>query len=249
MISDKILERVKNLLSLANSDNAHEANLALERAHDMIREHNIKDADLFKKEKKEITVDCEIVPLAEYGYPWSRSLFTAVARAYHCKPIYIKVPSKINPVKENYAANLFGTKGDRETVKLMYSFAVDAKMRIQKTELKRAKKEREYEFELLGANAYMRDFNYGVVAGMCATLREIADHNDKDKETKGSAYGLVLVTTAIKVKELFDKKYPDTKKMRGGSPQGTGANNRGYEKGSQVGFNKQVSGQTKGYLK
>ena len=122
MSANKILNRVKNLLDLAGSDNEHEATLALLHAHKLIREHNISEAELNKDKEKTISVGCEVVELYEYGYPWSRNLFGKVAQAYHCRAIFIRVRSKINPTKENYAGHLFGTEGDRATVKMMYTY-------------------------------------------------------------------------------------------------------------------------------
>ncbi len=244
MSADKILNRVKNLLDLAESDNENEANLALARANDMIREHNISEAELNKDKQKTITVDCEVVDLHEYGYPWSRNLFSHVAKAYHCRAIFIRVQSKINPTKENYAGHLFGTEGDRATVRLMYDYAAEAKKRISKSERKKFKNRYANNDS---TNQHMRGFNYGVVDGMCETLFRISKQNRQDKQSEG-AYGLVLVSTAKKVNTLFSEKYPTTRSLGGDRSGGSWAREQGRSEGSKVSFNKQTSGRVSGYL-
>ncbi len=249
MISDKILKKVKNLLELGQSDNPHEAKLALENAHKLIREHSISDAELNKEDEKEIVVDFEKVKLAEYGYPWSRDLFNSVARAYHCDMICIEVsvhcPKRTTKERKDIWAHLVGTKGDREMVKLMYNFAVEAKERIVRAERKRIKINA-VEFET-SLEIHIRSFSYGVVMGMRKTLVEIENQNSKDKESKG-AYGIVLVTTATKTKELFDKVYPKTSSMSSSRSRNTVAREQGYEQGKGINFNKQMSGKVIGLL-
>ena len=165
MIPEKVLSKVKKLLKLAQSDNLNEANLAMENAHKLIREHGISDAELTREDKEKITVDFEIVPLPNYGYPWARSLFQAISHAYHCEVIFIKVASSINFEKENFAGHLFGTNGDRETVKLMFDFAVEAKVKIAKVERNFIKDD-----AWVNKSVHMREFTNGIIDGMCRNL-------------------------------------------------------------------------------
>lgn len=246
--NNKWLDRVKKLLELAESDNAHEAQLAMQRAHEIIREHNISEAELTKDDEKPIEIDHEVVELYEYGYPWSRNLFNAVAQAYHCKTIFIRVRSKINNTKENYAGHLFGTDGDRATVKMMYTYAADMKKKLGKMELKRFNAEdAENSYPYTPKSTHMRSYNYGVVDGMCETLRGIRDQNRTDKESTG-AYGIVLVSTEKKVKEAFKVEYPKTKKLSGDRSGQSSARSSGRAQGSKVSFNRQATGRNAGYL-
>lgn len=57
MAPETILERVKRLLALAQSDNEHEASLALARAEELMAEHNIKEAELAEADRETASVD------------------------------------------------------------------------------------------------------------------------------------------------------------------------------------------------
>ena len=46
MSKEKIFERIRNLLRLSESDNPHEAELALKRANEMMKEYCVEEHEL-----------------------------------------------------------------------------------------------------------------------------------------------------------------------------------------------------------
>ena len=56
------------------------------------------------------------------------------------------------------------------------------------------------------------------------------------------------MTTAEKIQASIDEKHPETHDLRGSVPKITEATLRGYEKGKEVGFNKQTTNKVAGYL-
>jgi len=250
MTTQDILERVRKLLELGKSDNQNEAELAINKAHQLMRDHAISEAQLFKGTEKDINVNHSDVILPDNGKPWTRGLFMNIAEAFHCQPIFLQ---RYQEGKKNasFYVRFFGTSGDIATVHLMWNFALDCKDRIMETERKEIRANRRIIHDSF--RVYMNSFQSGIIDGMSTTLEGIKEQKRKDKHTQTpdteKTYSLVLIKTEEKVSKAFKKMYPKTSRT---SVSGSANSNAGYSNGntagSQVGFNKRASGGSRGLI-
>jgi hypothetical protein len=80
---EKLIERIRKLLALANSPNENEAAAAMEKAQSLLAEHNLNMDEVAEKNATgpKVTVDSE---LKSHSRPWRRQLGTALAKLYFC---------------------------------------------------------------------------------------------------------------------------------------------------------------------
>ena len=245
MVKEDVIAKVKKLLKLSESDNEHEANLALQKASQMMREHCISEAQVqgASKEKLE-SIDCENIHFPSNTKNWSQSLAAAVAKAFGCKVVFTGSGSTYNT---KYTMRTFGTATDRATVQVMLDYSYATVNRLVKKEQKRLKIEEPWE----NVKRYSHNFRVGLAVSMRSTLAEIAKQNVKEVDDK-TQYGIILYDKSKRVEALFKEKYPNKLKAMGSLSTRGSANgyNAGRDSGKNVRFNRPVGGQNpKGYLK
>ena len=245
MVKDNVIAKVKKLLKLSESDNEHEANLALQKASQLMRDHCISEAQVqgASKEKLE-SIDCESIHFPSNTKNWSQSLAAGVAKAFGCKVVFTGSGSQYNT---KYSMRTFGTATDRATVRVMLDYSYTTVNRLVKKEQKRLKIEDPWE----NVKRYSHNFRVGLAVSMRDTLTEIAKQNTKEVDDK-TQYGIILYDKSKRVEALFKEKYPNKLNALGslstrGSARGY---NAGRDSGKSVRFNRPVGGQNpKGYLK
>lgn len=79
----KMIDKLRKILALAQSENEHEATLAAERGHAMLAEYNLTLDDL--KEEISGIIKEELFKTAS---PWRRNLASSVAKLYFCRHYY-----------------------------------------------------------------------------------------------------------------------------------------------------------------
>jgi len=80
----KVIERIRKLLALAQSANENEAQAAALKAQELLAEHNLREADLHEADD-EFVIDGELLSDSR---PWRRKLAANVARLYFCEYYY-----------------------------------------------------------------------------------------------------------------------------------------------------------------
>lgn len=80
----KIIDRIRKLLALAQSANENEAQAAALKAQELLAEHNLREADLHEADD-EFVIDGELLSDSR---PWRRKLAANVARLYFCEYYY-----------------------------------------------------------------------------------------------------------------------------------------------------------------
>jgi len=83
---DDVIHRVKNLMDLAKSENPHEAELAAQRAQEMIERHRITDDEMRIEEDYSLD-NAMVVVLMRSGriLQWHHTLAVGVATANYCR--------------------------------------------------------------------------------------------------------------------------------------------------------------------
>lgn len=80
----KVIDRIRKLLSLAQSANENEAEAAALKAQALLAEHNLREADLHES-SDEFVIDGDLISDSR---PWRRKLAANVARLYFCDSYY-----------------------------------------------------------------------------------------------------------------------------------------------------------------
>jgi hypothetical protein len=87
MESNPVIEKIRKLLSLANSSNEHEAALAAAHAQRLLSEHNLAMADVEAKQRPQ-SADTVETAVAKTLPKWVRSLSAGVCSAFDCQAIH-----------------------------------------------------------------------------------------------------------------------------------------------------------------
>jgi hypothetical protein len=253
MSKDKIFERIRNLLKLAESDNVHEAELALQRANDMMKEYAIAEHDL-EMNPDTAKATYEVVTLTSSS-EWVLLLSWYVCGAFGVHSMQTgSTKVRRGHLNKNVATKqmyFFGTDAKIKTAKLMIDFALESVKRITKAELARIKT-LDHIIDSSGKritiHKYMNAYRRGVVNGMGRTLQAIKKANenvnaDKDKDRK---YAIITLSEQDKAKALQDEMFPKTSQKRIRQSGDRGIFNSGTSAGEKVGFQKQArQGNTK----
>jgi len=97
----RIIERIKKCLALAESDNPNEAATALRQAQALMRKHAINESDLVARE-----ISCEEVeePSSSKTKPptWEASLVQIIGSAFGCRAVASRPDSKTQHMKYKY---------------------------------------------------------------------------------------------------------------------------------------------------
>jgi hypothetical protein len=117
---EKILDKIKKILSLANgAGTREEATAAFAHAARLMAEHHVAEGDLATSDEPD-PIDSVKATRTTYK-PWSRIIFRAVAKAFRCRAWAGAV--------DNYNRtdfNFFGEKTDVECAKFVFGQALQA---------------------------------------------------------------------------------------------------------------------------
>jgi len=229
---DKIADRVRKLLALAQSDNEHEAAAAAARASKLIAEHNLSEAQIAADKGEAFQpVTTDYILRSKRLANWKVRLAGGVARACDCRVL----------IAAGYGIKIIGTAGDIATARVMIEYLCEAMDRF-------VKHERDNSIDYLEAkvwgdgNRYVRSFRLGMSERLFARLVEDSRNARKTVEASAStSTALVLRDKRAEVARVTAQN------SGGGSYSTSGASDRsgfgaGYVAGGQIGLNKQVGG-------
>ena len=254
---DKIFDKIKKLLRLAESDNPHEAESAMQKANDLMKEYSIS-ASQVSDTPDSGNAKHEIV-LLNTSSDWALLLAWYVCGAFGV----MAVSSGTEQVKRGRSQKMratkkmffFGTDAKIQTTKIMVQFAIDAVERVCKAERKRVQCEATiYDSygRVISVRKYMSSFRKGVVNGMGITLKAIktANENKNAEDQKDRQYAMVCLSDNDKAKAERDEMFPNLGTHKARQTGDRGIYNNGSSAGQKVGFNKQAgAGGVRGFLK
>jgi hypothetical protein len=177
----KIAERIKKLLGLSTSNNANEAASALEQAQRLMQMHKLSEADV-----SSMTGDgSDIIdlPMGSEGFmaSWKFALVTAVARAFFCEAVGLRV-------KKRRKIRVFGKADDVKTVQEVFGWALKEMERLATVELERLDVRDLIEGGFIDRAKYREQFLIGAAMGLGEKLKK------KDEEfARSSEKAMVLV--------------------------------------------------------
>lgn len=178
MINEKIVDRIKKLLALSESDNEHEAQSAMVKAQELMAKHNLEMKDINVTKSDVIRNESENAANAT----WKHWLGNLIADNFRCK-LYV----------QNYRRTqrlvFLGLKEDAEIALLIYEYALKV---ITKGANRVYREFKKLGYETRGIrNSYVRGFIDGLE-------EKFEDQKQAEKE-----YALVLYTPK-EVREIFE---------------------------------------------
>lgn len=126
MDKSPVIEKIKKLLSLANSSNEHEAALAAAHAQRLLAEHNLGMADIDASHKPD-TADRIEMEAAKNLPKWVRYLSSGVCSAFDCQAIHHPANGKLT---------FIGVGADAQVAAYTFTFLLRTIKRLCSTYMK-----------------------------------------------------------------------------------------------------------------
>jgi len=82
-MDQKIIEKLQKLLALSGSDNEHEADMAMRKAEELMREHNLSVADVALNGSGAHVNSADVVGLTKSSQKWEMFLGTSIAKTFN----------------------------------------------------------------------------------------------------------------------------------------------------------------------
>lgn len=233
-MEDKIINRIKKMLALANDAGATEGERdnAMRMAYNLLAKHNLTMATVeghTNEEKREQNAS------QFYGRPWALTVAQAVAKLFFCEYFYMRSGTR------NHVYHYFvGKESNSVTALEMAKYLVDS---IKKEANRRMREAGE------GGAAYRRSFASGAANKVWQRVNELKA--EATQPTAGTGTSLVLASLYDTEREANRKFLAEsgvqlrTSKGRGKSSVDLDAYHNGQRFGGTLSLSRQVSGETK----
>ena len=193
---DKIMVRVKKLMALAQSQNRHEAELAMAKAHEFIAKYNI---ELLARDEERHFVSVFVGKPALRHFREDYHLAGLLQDFYFVYGIW--VPAYV--LDKGKMGNVFEISGTMQNVRIA-SYVHDFVKRFIDSQWQRYNKKR-------GLNRYRKtDFAVGILKGFGSKLRL----QNRERKRNKDELGLIKIEDPLLQKHV-DYKYPHTANIRG----------------------------------
>lgn len=242
---EKIIDKVKKLLSLSRSANENEAAAAAARAHELMLKYRIDKAAL-KEERKESSVIEFTLGDETRPYAWRMHLINGLAEAFGCEFYYIDVHGKshIGPRKARFI--LIGLEEQKNAIQYLHDYLVKDINRLAnkawKAEVK-AYNESAVDFnDRPSAHGWKLSFRLGAATMIAERVvkqyKKIINETKKDKE---KSQALVLIKEDEAKIQAFYEDVRKRLKLRKSSQTGGQVVRSGYDAGQEAGEQVQIS--------
>jgi hypothetical protein len=227
MSEERILEKVRKLLAMANHENANETerDTALRQAHALLTKHGLDMVSVENHQREKVDPRGEFVH-EDWSIPWTRTVRVAIAKLFMCKYFY---GEKINGTRQRHY--FVGRESNATTAEYMSVFVVGA---ILKEGRSRYGHNLCPETRAFGEGAAHR-LNQRVEQMIATKIQEVQASDGK---------GLALIdlrTAEHDENELYVKDW----KVRKGVTRNTNVDSKAYRAGREhadnIGLNVQVS--------
>ena len=168
-MEQSVVEKVRKLIALSQSDNKHEAESALLKAQELLAKHNLKLSEIEDDKPKNVKEEKTGVSFTKGK--WKSKLARVIVDNFKCD-MYFKTYRK-------HTIIFLGLEEDVAICKIMLEYAIE----IIKKEV--AKIAREYRKNGYSAKGIENDFALGFASGLAAKFEE--------QKAKNQEWGLVLV--------------------------------------------------------
>jgi hypothetical protein len=204
-IDQKIVDRIRKLLSLGDTsknNNENEAMLALERAHALMREHGVQMAQLSENDETEIEIGVGVWTDDERSQydTWVSILAAATAQLFGCETVLYR-GNALN--KYRVRLSFIGEDTDLEFAKSVWPWLVKTCRRMAVTTLGS------------GWTSSHRSFAEAFSTRVYNRAKELAEQDDQAPKTQDDQrYAMVLAMKDEAIELFMKKHYPNLKKGR-----------------------------------
>lgn len=232
-MSEKIIDRIKKLLSLSESTNENEAALAAARAAELMLKHEIKAAQLCEEEQED--VDTIKIDESKQIVNWKANLMGGLANSLGCM-FFLQKRRQGGKVVTRY--NVAGQPSKVDTISYMYAYLVAEINRLADICYRRhALKCRSTRMAAPPARSWKNAFRLGAAETIGARLKAQREETHKAAEDNGQGAALVVVKDAEKAVDMYvAKKYPKMGRTAGATFSSGSGYGAGKEAGKSVGL-------------
>ncbi len=232
-MSEKIIDRIKKLLSLSESTNENEAALAAARAAELMLKHEIKAAQLCVEDAED--VDTVRVDESKQIVHWKSNLMAGLARSLGCM-FFLQKHRQAGKVTTRY--NVAGQPSKVDTISYMYSYLVEEINRLADFAYRRRlHRHHRIGMPVPSARGWKNAFRLGAAATISERLEAQRKETHKAAEDDGQGAALVVVKQAEKAVDLYvARKYPRMGKSAGATYSSGSGYGAGKEAGKSVGL-------------
>jgi hypothetical protein len=201
-----IIEKIRKLRALAQSDNVNEAAAAAAAAERLIQEHNFSEAELQSPDTDEAILSDHLDMGARVA-GWKSILLRALADAYQCAGV-------LNRRTQRYI--FYGRPKDIETFRYQYAFFT---VEIERLAQRHTKGK---------GRGYAASFRLGAAVAICDALRETT------REARNVATSSALAVVDNRAAAARQRMLSQHTRLRSGGRVGA-SDTRAYEAGKQAG--------------
>lgn len=206
----KIVERVRKLMALAESDNVNEAANAAAAAQKLMAEHRISEAMLSAEageDENDVEVTNDVLAQFARREPWAGTLAMGLTKANGCEVYYSSTHGK-----KGVDLRIVGATSDVQTVSYMYQYLVHEVERLCDAEAKRRRLAGTIEYA--NTRMWRASFRAGAAHTLCKRIEAAAQEQRREQHNAAiDAGGAAIVrldgglarleTLAEKVKEAL----------------------------------------------
>ena len=209
-----ILEKIRKLLALAESENPHEAELAMARARALMERHEL-DPDSGREE----------FCFAYLGKPRARKqieeqmIASILGRFFHVKVIWVPSSMVINK-KSTWLLEVSGTATNLEIATYVYDYLT--------MEIEFLWRDHQRRHPHLKGRAPKRDYKVGVLRGFIDKLTE-----DQEQDEANMGRELIHMKQA-RLQEFFDQRHPAIRRARKMTYRESNEFRQGFQEGQKL---------------
>lgn len=223
----RILDKIEKLLALSGSNQEHEANSAMIKAHELMLKHNI---DVIETQKDRTFGSIYLGDVRNRRRREDLALSRLLRDFYFVKCIWVYAyqPEEYEYHKKGYILEINGTMANLKIAQYIWHF-------IQRYIDRRLE---DWRKETGIKGAYRSNFGEGVIEGFSSKLH--AEQMKKEKEAEENA--IVTLDDPL-LEEYYNTRHPKTVSTRMGysNGDGTGSYDQGFTEGRKMVIHKGVS--------
>lgn len=182
---EKIVEKIRKLLALSESNNEHEAMLAMENANKLLMKYNLEMSDINQIDLNEMVEDSIISGKRLMAY--KTSLLSSVMKLNNCEVIIH------NRVRGEKIVKALGKKHSIQVSVSMYEYLTITMEKLSKKE------------KGINSNSFRLGFAHAISQKVNEIIKE---RNKKQNEFDVACTALVIQEKAL-VKKFMKEKYPN----------------------------------------
>lgn len=220
---EKVLERIKKLLALSNSDNEHEAANAASQAQLLLSKYNLCIDDISDVVKSDYEVKEARVAEGKRLDKWFYKLFISVSRSFGCSPL-------VETSYRHKALIMVGTETDILSARLTLEYLYTTIERLTNRNA------------LGNGRAFVNSYRQGLVTSIASRLSERTKENTKEAQKEATFVGTALVLRKDQALKDYMDKFAKTFKSGSSTLSDYSGYAQGLHDGESIGLDKQLKG-------